>query len=171
MGNLSFLIPTEKIDTFTISDISAILSKYNMTIHNDRIRIETAVSDLVCEIWEEKCSLNRISGVDKTQSIAISYGYDISTSKIRTEIIDIIGKHYGCYWLDEGVGQIVKIYGRKEIYKKTHDNWYGNFNTDEVALTYLGMLHNGEYRVGGMIILGLKKISNTNMKLLKCLVI
>ena len=36
---------------------------------------------------------------------------------------------------------------RTEIYKKTNDEWYGNYNTDEVRLIYVGRLSDGKFRV------------------------
>ena len=33
------------------------------------------------------------------------------------------------------------------IYKKTQDNWYGNYNIDEVELNYHGKLTDGNFRV------------------------
>ena len=36
---------------------------------------------------------------------------------------------------------------RTEIYKKTNDNWYPNYNTNEVKLKYIGKLSDGKFRV------------------------
>jgi hypothetical protein len=36
---------------------------------------------------------------------------------------------------------------RTEIYKKTTDNWYPNYNIDEVKLIYNGKLRDGKFRV------------------------
>jgi hypothetical protein len=36
---------------------------------------------------------------------------------------------------------------RIEIYKKTNDNWYGNYNTNEIKLKYIGKLTDNKFRV------------------------
>ena len=36
---------------------------------------------------------------------------------------------------------------RVAIYKKTNDDWYPNYNTNEIELIYIGKLSDGKFRV------------------------
>jgi len=129
MGNISFIIPKENLHDFNSKGIVEIISKNFSEIeieqHLTGQMIFKRRGETICEMWNEKngccllkdkvdeseiddcdqanyAKLNDLNLSGEEPCIGISYG-DMHLSKLRTQMLTILVKHFKGYWLDEGI--------------------------------------------------------------------
>ncbi len=128
MGNISFIIPSDKKDEFTIANITEMLRKRFSKLKFELLDIGQLIvwknNDIVCELWLQKeCYLlkenedeedednflniewiNKLDSLNLTDEVVLgsSYGYT-PNHNYRSEILTYIIDYFKGYWLDEGI--------------------------------------------------------------------
>jgi len=147
MGNISFIIPKENLQDFTVTGIVKLIidnlrAKLNLSIElhpTGQIIITDKKGETVCEMWNSKdgCYLLDESDEDDSSSntkkwieklkeadlkdtdpcIGISYGWTSDSNKVRSKILTFLIKYFKGYWLDEGIHPEFISYDEKYLDK------------------------------------------------------